>query len=788
MEGPFRKPGTSGPWLLFPAFSFFFLLGFFFWFCLPVPASDGPVILLGKDLPAHQGIPSKQLSLFALAEYGLRRIPLQVDHRICDGQGPEEQTCSYVMDDGEAPLHPDDEVLFLKDAAGFCDLALAERRAVADGILDPGTRLQEIRVESQTDPHRGHTCVYLGRTRPGFPSPELPGRIWCDPSGLAVEGETYRVSFDPENPYFWKEVSIRSGDSWKPVLGEEQFSSTISNAGGLVLYRLDKRDTRSELAGCKAGPVRAMRLVRLRVRSGPWLWKETLEMGFYYRDRLEITFTTGTYLHWKFLVEEKLNLFILLTADARPCHSLPEETVVRKQAIHQATLRAGQEPKLSFFIPEGKILYRLSTVPAHEKKRTTLRIEPWVWQWQKGPRAAGFCVPNLQDGYGPRQPFRKELVFSSIEAPCEGPSAYGGEGPTASPLCSAEQEIAGDLPCPDPFGEPKQKRSWGVVPVLSSGPDRGFGLGLKFRHPELYGPEHSLESRFLYTIHQYHIAEFWYLLEGFPTCRNRVRIVCNSYNKPRARFYGIGNDTDERDGADYRWGDLEIGFTLGQELVHNLSLYAGWEARMGEIGKGKIAGWPQVGERYPGLFGLDGGWASGPFVALEHSTLDSRRDPTKGGRRSLSATFFEDRAGGRYSFQRCRLEAVQVFPLPQWDHRIVLRGQMQVERGRVPFYLLSWVGGPDTVRGYYEGRFRDRDRLVANAEYRSNLFKFLDGVLFLDAGRTRHDFLKRPTLRDLHVTGGLGLRFRLYPDLLARLDVGISSEKVALYFDFGHPF
>ena len=216
-------------------------------------------------------------------------------------------------------------------------------------------------------------------------------------------------------------------------------------------------------------------------------------------------------------------------------------------------------------------------------------------------------------------------------------------------------------------------------------------------------------------------------------------------------------------------------------------LLIGWEARWGDVREGKVSDLDSLEDIFPDLFGLEGGWANGPLLGFYHSTLAPRRDPFSGGKQSFTVTL-SDNSIGTYTFQSYRLEAIQVVPLPLYAHRLAMRAQIQLLRGDPPFYLLSWVGGPDTARGYFEGRYRDRDRILFNAEYRFNLYKFADGVLFLDVGRVARDLFDASLLKDLHTTGGLGFRVRLYPDLIVRFDLGFSPEMAAAYLNFGHTF
>ena len=52
----------------------------------------------------------------------------------------------------------------------------------------------------------------------------------------------------------------------------------------------------------------------------------------------------------------------------------------------------------------------------------------------------------------------------------------------------------------------------------------------------------------------------------------------------------------------------------------------------------------------------------------------------------------------------------------------------------VPFYLLPSLGGHNTLRGYTDYRFHDRNLLGANVESRWALFRHVDAAVFADAG------------------------------------------------------
>jgi hypothetical protein len=732
-----------------------------------------PIIVEGEHLQDLLGLPINTLALYRVEDGRTGPVPFQIDRRICSKRGKGE-TCPYILE-GEPdvhaspgpPLGPDDELVFLAEDGGGC------RETVPDHSV-------EIRIEA-TDAGE-QTCVYLGPRDGPEPVPEPRSDVSYDPARDVVSSETYRIAFDPESPYFWKEISLKEEEGWSPLFADEGIHSQVAHAGSLVAYDIERDDFRTRLVGYRAGPIRVIRVVRNRLRIGPFVWKETLETAIFYRDQFHTTFHTGTYLHNRFLVEERQRLFTGLAPEAlgwsrmsRPGaikglvdgRTSPEEEAVRPDGLPELVLRG----------EAGIVLYRLCRDPSGKPDRNPLH-QAYLEEPEGSFASAGICIPNLQESNGPRHRFVKSLFFLPSAPVVKEAEAYKGE----------DDEVALLESCLQGTQQRGPDRRWGIVPIISAGPDKGLGAGLKFRHLGLLRPDQPLEARFQYTLFQYQIAEFWYFAQGLPFRRSGLRLTCNYYNKTRTRFYGIGNDTGESDVVGFTWQDLDLSLLLDHELPHGFGLLAGWRSRRGSVWRGKDSDLPDLEDVHPDLFGIEGGWSNGPVLGVYHSTLEPLHDPLAGGRQSFTVRLADDRLGGTYTFQRYRLEVIQVIPLPPYTHRLVLRGQAQLLGGDPPFTLLSWVGGDDTARGYFEGRYRDRDRILFNAEYRCNLYKFFDGVLFVDTGRVAKDLLQSAPFKDLHVTGGFGMRFHLYPDLLVRFDVGFSSEMIGAYLNFGHTY
>ena len=113
----------------------------------------------------------------------------------------------------------------------------------------------------------------------------------------------------------------------------------------------------------------------------------------------------------------------------------------------------------------------------------------------------------------------------------------------------------------------------------------------------------------------------------------------------------------------------------------------------------------------------------------------------------------------------------------------------QFSQGEVPFNQLSLMGGETIMRGYYLGRYRDKNYVAAQAEYRFLPFGFsrrLGGSVFGAVGAVSESI---PT-DNYKWSAGAGLRYLLFPkkDIFTRMDVGVNPDGYGVYFYIGEAF
>ena len=110
--------------------------------------------------------------------------------------------------------------------------------------------------------------------------------------------------------------------------------------------------------------------------------------------------------------------------------------------------------------------------------------------------------------------------------------------------------------------------------------------------------------------------------------------------------------------------------------------------------------------------------------------------------------------------------------------------------GDPPFYYLPALGGQNRMRGYFEGRYRDRNYFMMQLEYRQYFWWKFGFVVFAGAGDVAPELMKF-SLTKLKYSYGLGLRFLFNKDekVNLRMDLGFGNDgNSGIYFGIEEAF
>ncbi|MCX6556247.1 MAG: BamA/TamA family outer membrane protein [Candidatus Aminicenantes bacterium] len=250
------------------------------------------------------------------------------------------------------------------------------------------------------------------------------------------------------------------------------------------------------------------------------------------------------------------------------------------------------------------------------------------------------------------------------------------------------------------------------------------------------------------------------------------------------RFYGSGNRSLAQDREDFNARNWRLTANLqrrwGANLFTGMHLEMFSQAITETAGNGLLAAREIPGSRGARLtaIGLFGKWDS----------RDNTFSAGKGAYGALLLNFFPKVLGSDFAFSQLTLDARNYFPLGR-GAVLAVQAIGKTTWGECPFQALPMFGGLNLLRGFYEGRYRDKSMLAIQAEYRLPLWRRFGLCAFAGLAQVqpRAGLL---SLAEFHPAAGVGLRYKFNPreNLNVRLDVGFADSSPALYLTFAEAF
>jgi hypothetical protein len=262
----------------------------------------------------------------------------------------------------------------------------------------------------------------------------------------------------------------------------------------------------------------------------------------------------------------------------------------------------------------------------------------------------------------------------------------------------------------------------------------------------------------------------------------------------QVNYFGIGPNSLESERSEYRLKDTDLS---GYGIIR-ANRWLSYGGRFGWVKQPTLS--QSVGPfdgNYPDarlFFPTDPGISAQSSLlyggaTIEADTRDYPSHPTTGGLYRAAAQAYADRDLHEFSFRRYEAEGLQVLPIVGKRWVVALHGWgvfSDTSAGNsVPLYVLPSLGGGDTLRGYHDYRFHDRNLLVANAESRWALFRHVDAAAFVDAGNVA---ARAGDLNLDKTSYGGGLRVHSRTSTLVRLDVAHSGEGWRVFIKLSDPF
>jgi len=264
-------------------------------------------------------------------------------------------------------------------------------------------------------------------------------------------------------------------------------------------------------------------------------------------------------------------------------------------------------------------------------------------------------------------------------------------------------------------------------------------------------------------------------------------------NNTQDDFYGLGMDTTDTTRVDYgiRSTDVTTGaavhatpwFSLGGDIGYYMST-----VRHGRDDNLRTIETLFTDATAPGLARQPDFVHESVFAQVD--SRDARGFPRRGGFYRAAYALWNDRTLEEYNFRRFDVVGAQFLSLARNDVvalRLGLSYANNAPGDRVPFYLLPYVGGGDTVRAFREFRFRDENAGVFNAELRHQVHSMVYVAGFMDFGKVARDW-QDINPHDLKRAYGFGVRGGSDDKTYVRLDVAYGDDGTRVFLKFTPSF
>lgn len=352
----------------------------------------------------------------------------------------------------------------------------------------------------------------------------------------------------------------------------------------------------------------------------------------------------------------------------------------------------------------------------------------------------------------------------------------------AGPL--AAQDSVATLPAP---AAAPTRTSTRLLPVVFSGPLTGLAFGASALRVRAFADTArrpvTMRAAVLYSVkNQFESVidmDAW-------TKGNALRLSGTlEFNVFPSPFYGIGSSTTENQEEHYTPRSFAFDGAVQRQIRPGLFLRG--TVRFQDVtitsvdSTGQLVAGTIPGSRGFSVLSLGGG--------VLYDTRDNVYAPRRGQLIQLRAALAAKAFGSSSSYGLYGADARTYVGLGGGR---VLAGQIQLETstGIVPFIDLPKLGGPEGLRPYVNGRWRDRVQLTTQLELRTPLFGRFGGTFFTGGG-TVGPRIGNLDFGHFRPQVGVGARYLLLPAERAniRADLAIGSEKaVALTIGFAEQF
>lgn len=271
--------------------------------------------------------------------------------------------------------------------------------------------------------------------------------------------------------------------------------------------------------------------------------------------------------------------------------------------------------------------------------------------------------------------------------------------------------------------------------------------------------------------------------------RNRYFLLGRTrYQQFPLLYYGIGPETRPGNPALVNSNYIQVRQRVLRKLIENW--YAGVEVDLQSLFR--VSFEPEEPTDFVLPLGSEGSTTLGVGPALVFDSRKNVLNVRRGAFMELSLLYYQPSFGYDFRFRQLLFDGRMYRPLGRPNRILALQATGTFMSGTIPFNNLALLGGEGTMRGYYLGRYRDKNLLAVQSELRWLPFGFSKrwgGTLFAGLG-TVAPALDKLQFNQVRWAVGGGVRFLFFQrkDVYLRGDLGVTREGTGIYLSLGEAF
>lgn len=252
-----------------------------------------------------------------------------------------------------------------------------------------------------------------------------------------------------------------------------------------------------------------------------------------------------------------------------------------------------------------------------------------------------------------------------------------------------------------------------------------------------------------------------------------------SFSDTPSQYWGVGYNAGRNSYySDYNIQDMQIKVNLFKKINNHTSI-------------GLITNARDIrGKYFEDKNLLDGEkrkiTAIGGGMNLIYDSRDIATEPHRGIYAKIGDVYYPNFSGNTSGFNKTEI-TFRYYKQLREGSVVAFDLGGQFNRGDVPWSLMAQAGDASQMRGYYTGRYRDKNFVESQIEFRQHIYKRSGIAAWIGAGNIfskLSDFRTKETLP----TVGLGYRFRVKDRTNLRVDYGVGKSQSAFYININEAF